>query len=125
MPGPQTLPEGQAAPGGGTTNAVTGFLRTPAQCPAVPNPNPVPFWNTKLAVHHAKPLGRPFLSRSRLISHVPGPMPTGGLSTPGADSPVLVDAVAAQVPSSGICAPVGTGGPAPPLAGPGREWECA
>ena len=96
MPGAQTLPEGQAAPGGGTTNAVTGLLRTPpAQCPAVPNPKLVPFWNTKLAVHHAKPLGRPLLSKNRLISHVPGPMPTGGLSTPGDGSPVLVDAVAA------------------------------
>jgi len=61
----------------------------------VPNPKLVPFWNTKLAVHHAKPLGRPLLSKNRLISHVPGPMPTGGLSTPGAGSPVLVDAVAA------------------------------
>ena len=74
---------------------MTGLLSALAQCPAVPSPKLVPFWNTKLAVHQAKPFGTPFFPKKRLISHVPGPMPMGGRSTPGAASPVLADPAAA------------------------------
>ena len=73
--------------GGGVTTAVTGDARPSlaAQCPAVPTAKLELFWKMKLAVHHANPSGTdtpPTLLQNSEMSHVPGPMPTGGRSTP-------------------------------------------
>src|SRR5437588_770056 len=85
-PGSQEPPLAQTS-GGGVTTAVTGepSASLAAQWPAVPRPSWLPFWKTKLAVHQANPSGTdlpPTLVQNRDRSHVPGPRPTGGRSTP-------------------------------------------
>ena len=84
-----------------------------------PSPYVVPFWKTKLAVHQANPSGTctpPMLLQKSEINHVPGPMPTGGRSTPAG--------VAGTVPDVGALPVVERHDPLP-AAGPPELPVCS